>query len=143
MFKTQYGRLLLLGAALVVFAGLPAHAEFVWNPFEHMTNEEAGETYLLVLFVMFFGLVGFPALIGFVTYAVLRRKYPEVPAKLKTVLLYTFAGYLVANLVGKLLPSPPWPDSLNILLLCLGVVISIGFTVGGAALGFFKSINQG
>lgn len=142
MAKNHYARLVFWSAVAVLATALPAQAEFVWNPFDHMTPDEARDTILLTVFMIFFGLVGIQLVLATLAYWTLKYKYPRGSARFKVVFLYTYGAYWVGALVSGLLPRFPWPGVLHSLFLWLGIAVSIGITLGGAAVGYFQKPKQ-
>ncbi|QIX59849.1 hypothetical protein HER32_01045 [Hymenobacter sp. BT18] len=123
-----------LAGVSMMFIAMPAHAEYHWNPFDHMTEDDVSSLIVMLTFYFLMRYLIMPLCVGFLTYKVLQSKYPSESVKIKQVLLWAFGTQFllgfVLNSVFSLLPD------------LIGFFLGISLPAAGAATNYFAQIRQ-
>jgi hypothetical protein len=141
--------ILCLSCALLVCVVLPAHAEYAWNPFENMTDKQAGSVFMtLVLFIVVGFLLGFvfiPVLFGCLTYLLLSWSHPAAFIKIRPVLfqacLMTWAVAVLLVVAFYFLPYLRFIPYSPVSLLYLGSLMQLAAPVIGATRSYFTQAS--
>lgn len=125
MKLTTLSSLPFLTVLLVVSAVLPAHAEYAWNPFSHMSDTDMLWMLLLLALYLVFSFVLLPMLLGWLTHHTLLRLHPAHAVSHRPMLLWACLVNLgAALLLGTLQAFVPYP-----LLLLLGLLAPVAGAV--------------